>query len=40
MTEQQVPEEQIACALQQQELGTSVHKICRKMGIAQATVFN
>jgi putative transposase len=33
-------EEQIAFALKQQELGTSVDEICRKMGIAQATFFN
>ena len=33
-------EEQIAYALKQQELGTSVDEICRKMGIAQATFFN
>ena len=32
-------EEQIAF-LKQQELGTSVGEICRKMGIAQATFFN
>ena len=32
-------EEQIAFALKQQELGTSVDEICRKMGIAQATFF-
>jgi putative transposase len=33
-------EEQIAFALKQQELGTPVEEICRKMGIAQATFFN
>ena len=33
-------EEQIAFALQQQELGTAADEICRKMGIAQATFFN
>jgi putative transposase len=33
-------EEQIAFALKQQELGTAVDEICRKMGIAQATFFN
>jgi len=32
-------EQQMAYALQQQELGTSVDEICRKMGIAQATFF-
>ena len=33
-------EEQIAFALKQQELGTAVEEICRKMGISQATFFN
>lgn len=33
-------EEQIAFALKQQELGTPVEEICRKMGISQATFFN
>jgi putative transposase len=33
-------EEQIAFALKQQELGSAVDEICRKMGIAQATFFN
>ena len=33
-------EEQIAFALKQQELGTSVDQICRKMGIAEATFYN
>ena len=33
-------EEQVAFALKQQELGTPVEEICRKMGIAQATFFN
>ena len=33
-------EEQIAFALKQQELGTSVEEICRKMGIAEATFDN
>lgn len=32
-------EQQIAYALEQQNLGTSVDEICRKMGIAQATFF-
>lgn len=31
--------QQIAYALEQQNLGTSVDEICRKMGIAQATFF-
>ena len=33
-------EEQIAFALKQQEMGTSVDEICRKMGIAEATFYN
>ena len=33
-------EEQVAFALKQQELGTPVEEICRKLGIAQATFFN
>ncbi len=33
-------EEQIAFALKQQGLGTSVEEICRKMGIAEATFYN
>jgi putative transposase len=33
-------EEQITFALKQQELGTPVEEICRKLGIAQATFFN
>jgi putative transposase len=33
-------EEQIALALKQQELGTSVEEICRKMGISDATFYN
>jgi putative transposase len=33
-------EEQIAFALKQQELGTSVDEICRKMGISDATFYN
>jgi putative transposase len=32
-------EEQIAFALKQQELGTSVEEICRKMGISDATFY-
>ena len=32
-------EQQIAYALQQQDLGTPVDEICRKLGIAQATFF-
>jgi putative transposase len=33
-------DEQIAYALKQQELGTPVDEVCRKIGIAQATFFN
>jgi putative transposase len=33
-------EEQIAFALKQHELGTSVEEICRKMGISDATFYN
>ncbi len=32
-------EEQIAFALKQQELGTSVDEVCRKMGISEATLY-
>ena len=32
--------EQTAFALKQQELGTSVDEICRKMGISEATFYN
>ena len=32
-------EEQIAFALKQQELGTSVDEVCRKMGISEATFY-
>ena len=40
MKKSRFTEEQIAFALKQQELGTRVDEICRKMGIAQATFFN
>ena len=40
MKKSRFTEEQIAFALKQQELGTAVDEICRKMGIAQATFFN
>ena len=40
MKQSRFSEEQIAFALKQQELGTPVEEICRKMGIAQATFFN
>jgi len=33
-------EEQIAFALKQAELGTAVGKICRKMGVSEATFYN
>lgn len=33
-------EEQIAFALKQAELGTSVDEVCRKMGISDATFYN
>lgn len=33
-------EEQIAFALKQAEVGTSVEEICRKMGISDATFYN
>ena len=33
-------EDQIAFALKQAELGTSVDEVCRKMGISEATFYN
>jgi putative transposase len=33
-------EEQIAFALKQNEVGTSVEEVCRKMGISDATFYN
>lgn len=33
-------EQQIACALKQQELGVAVEEICRKLGISDATFYN
>jgi len=33
-------EEQIAFALKQAELGTSVEEVCRKMGISDATFYS
>jgi putative transposase len=33
-------EEQIAFALKQAEVGTSIEEICRKMGISDATFYN
>lgn len=40
MKKSRFTDEQIAYALKQQELGTSVDEVCRKIGIAQATFFN
>ena len=40
MKKSRFTDEQIAYALKQQELGTPVDEVCRKMGIAQATFFN
>ncbi|KVS33541.1 Hin recombinase [Burkholderia cepacia] len=34
------PEEQIAFALKQAELGTKIEGICRKLGISEATFYN
>ena len=39
MKKSQFTEQQIAFALQQEEGGTSVEEVCRKMGISQATFF-
>ena len=33
-------DEQIAFALKQAELGTSVDEVCRKMGVSDATFYN
>lgn len=33
-------DEQIAFALRQAETGTRVEKVCRKMGISEATYYN
>ena len=33
-------EEQIAFALKQAEVGTSVEEVCRKMGISDATFYD
>ena len=40
MKKSKFTEEQIAFALKQAELGTSVEEVCRKMGIADATFYN
>jgi len=39
MKKSRYTEEQIAYALKQAELGTSVAEVCRKMGISEATFF-
>ena len=39
MKKSRFTEEQIAHALKQNELGTAVPEICRKMGIAEATFY-
>lgn len=40
MKKSKYTEEQIAFALKQAEVGTSVEEICRKMGISDATFYN
>jgi putative transposase len=39
MRKSRYTDEQIAFALKQAELGTSVAEVCRKMGVAEATFF-
>ena len=39
MKKSKFTEEQIAFALHQAEMGTSVEEVCRKIGIAQATFY-
>ena len=39
MRKSRYTEEQIAFALEQAELGTSVAEVCRKMGVSEATFF-
>lgn len=39
MKKSKFTEEQIAFALKQAETGTSVEKVCRKIGISQATFY-
>lgn len=39
MKKSRYTEEQIAYAVKQAELGTSVAEVCRKMGISEATFF-
>ncbi len=40
MKRSQFTEQQIAFALKQVELGTSVDEVCRKLGISDATFYN
>jgi putative transposase len=40
MKKSRYTEEQIAFALKQAELGTTVMEVCRKMGISEATFYN
>ena len=40
MKKSRYTDEQIAFALKQAELGTSVDEVCRKMGISDATFYN
>ncbi|VVE58617.1 transposase [Pandoraea anapnoica] len=40
MKKSKYTEEQIAFALKQAELGTTVAEVCRKMGISEATFYN
>ncbi len=40
MKKSRYTEEQIAFALKQAELGTTVPEVCRKMGISEATFYN
>lgn len=40
MKKSKFTEEQIAFALRQNEVGTSVEEVCRKMGISDATFYN
>ena len=39
MKKSKFTEEQIAFALRQQELGTAVDEVCRKMGVCQQTFY-
>ena len=40
MKKSKYTDEQIAFALKQAELGTSVDEVCRKMGVSDATFYN